>query len=249
MGTWAAGMANPLERNLLFIHTVFHQSIGAILFLHFSLDRNLGNPRLAGMELTDIQRKFVLHWGEMGSMWGVNRTVSQIHALLFAHGKPMHAEELSETLGVARSNVSNSLKELQAWNLVRITHTMGDRRDYFETSVDVWELFRTVVRERKEREFDPTVRVLRELVSSPDFQKEPADAQDRIRSTMELMDKLATWADEMLRLSPGTLDKVLTLGASVQRFVRGDAAATDKSGGKGDKGDDPDAHHASLPMI
>jgi DNA-binding transcriptional regulator GbsR (MarR family) len=195
------------------------------------------------MELTDIQRKFVLHWGEMGSMWGVNRTVSQIHALLFVHGKPIHAEELSDTLGVARSNVSNSLKELQAWNLVRVTHMLGDRRDYFETSVDVWELFRTVVRERKEREFDPTIRVLREIVASPDFQKESADAQDRIRSTMDLMAKLATWADEMLRLSPGTLDKVLTLGASVQKFVRGDAPvpATGK--------DDPDAHHASLPMI
>ncbi len=195
------------------------------------------------MELTDIQRKFVLHWGEMGSMWGVNRTVSQIHALLFVHGKPIHAEELSDTLGVARSNVSNSLKELQAWNLVRVTHMLGDRRDYFETSVDVWELFRTVVRERKEREFDPTIRMLREIVASPDFQKESADAQDRIRSTMDLMSKLATWADEMLRLSPGTLDKVLTLGASVQKFVRGDAPtpATGK--------DDPDAHHASLPMI
>lgn len=195
------------------------------------------------MELTDIQRKFVLHWGEMGSMWGVNRTVSQIHALLFVHGKPIHAEELSDTLGVARSNVSNSLKELQAWNLVRVTHMLGDRRDYFETSVDVWELFRTVVRERKEREFDPTIRMLREIVASPDFQKESADAQDRIRSTMDLMAKLATWADEMLRLSPGTLDKVLTLGASVQKFVRGDAPAP--TTGK----DDPDAHHASLPMI
>lgn len=192
------------------------------------------------MQLTEIQRKFVLHWGEMGSLWGVNRTVSQIHALLFAHGKPLHAEELSETLNVARSNVSNSLKELQAWNLVRVTHVLGDRRDYFETSVDVWELFRTVVRERKEREFDPTVRVLREIIASPDFASEPADAQDRIRSTMELMAKLGTWADEMLRLSPGTLDKVLTLGASVQKFVRGDA-----SRGK----DDPDAHHASLPML
>ncbi|CAN7558363.1 MarR family transcriptional regulator [Variovorax sp. LjRoot84] len=192
------------------------------------------------MQLTEIQRKFVLHWGEMGSLWGVNRTVSQIHALLFAHGRPLHAEELSETLNVARSNVSNSLKELQAWNLVRVTHVLGDRRDYFETSVDVWELFRTVVRERKEREFDPTVRVLREIIASPDFGKEPADAQDRIRSTMELMAKLGTWADEMLRLSPGTLDKVLTLGASVQKFVRGDA-----NRGK----DDPDAHHASLPML
>ena len=197
------------------------------------------------MELTDVARKFVLHWGEMGSAWGVNRSVAQIHALLFFNGKPLHAEELAETLGIARSNVSTSLRELQNWNLIRATHVLGDRRDYFETSLDVWTLFRTVVRERKEREFDPTVRMLRELVASPDFQKEPADAQDRIRSTMELMDKLATWADEMLRLSPGTLDKVLTLGASVQKFVRGDATPADKSG----KGEDPDAHHASLPMI
>ena len=89
------------------------------------------------MELTDLQRKFVLHWGEMGSLWGVNRTVSQIHALLFVHGKALHAEAISETLNVARSNVSNSLKELQAWNLVRVTHQLGDRRDYFETSVDL----------------------------------------------------------------------------------------------------------------
>ena len=194
------------------------------------------------MELTDIQRKFVLHWGEMGSMWGVNRTVSQIHALLFTRGKPMHAEELSETLNVARSNVSNSLKELQAWNLVRVTHVLGDRRDYFETSVDVWELFRTVVRERKEREFDPTIRVLRELVASPDFQQEPADSQDRIRSTLELMTRLATWADEMLRLSPGTLEKVLSLGASIQRFVRGGA-----NGGAPDER--PDPNQSGLPMI
>jgi DNA-binding transcriptional regulator GbsR (MarR family) len=196
------------------------------------------------MQLTEIQRKFVLHWGEMGSMWGVNRTVSQIHALLFVHGKPLHAEELSETLNVARSNVSNSLKELQAWNLVRVTHVLGDRRDYFETSVDVWELFRTVVRERKEREFDPTVRMLREIIASPGFAGEPPDAQDRIRATMELMAKLGSWADEMLRLSPGTLDKVLTLGASVQKFIRGDPGPA--TGGAKDA---PDAHHPSLPML
>ncbi len=198
------------------------------------------------MELTELQRKFVLHWGEMGSMWGVNRTVSQIHALLFVHGKPLHAEELSETLNVARSNVSNSLKELQAWNLVRVTHMLGDRRDYFETSVDVWELFRTVVRERKEREFDPTTRMLREIVAHPDFVREPADAQDRIRATMELMAKLGAWADEMLRLSPGTLDKVLSLGASVQRFVRGDATAATADARK--PGED-DHLQGGLPMI
>lgn len=175
------------------------------------------------MQLTDTARRFVIHWGEMGTAWGVNRTVAQIHALLFFHGRPLHAEELCETLGVARSNVSNSLKELLNWNLIRTTHVLGDRRDYFETSTDVWELFRTVVRERKEREFDPTVRMLRDLVAQPGFAEEAADAQDRVRETLQLMQSLGAWADEMLRLTPSTLDKVLRMGASVQKFVRGDA--------------------------
>jgi DNA-binding transcriptional regulator GbsR (MarR family) len=173
------------------------------------------------MELTDVARKFVVHWGEMGSAWGVNRTVSQIHALLFFHGRPLHAEEISETLGVARSNVSNSLKELVSWKLIRTTQMLGDRRDYFETSSDVWELFRTVVRERKEREFDPTTRMLADLVAQPGFADESPDAQDRVRETLKLMQALGSWSDEMLRLSPSTLEKVLRLGASVQKFVRG----------------------------
>lgn len=173
------------------------------------------------MELSDVARKFVVHWGEMGSAWGVNRTVSQIHALLFFHGRPLHAEEIAETLGVARSNVSNSLKELLNWKLVRTTQMLGDRRDYFETSQDVWELFRTVIRERKEREFDPTIGVLNELVNQPGFDKESPDAQDRVRETLKLMQSLGSWSDEMLRLSPATLEKVLRMGASIQKFVRG----------------------------
>ncbi|WIV99749.1 GbsR/MarR family transcriptional regulator [Kinneretia aquatilis] len=173
------------------------------------------------MELSEVARKFVVHWGEMGNAWGVNRTVAQIHALLFFHGRPLHAEEIADTLTVARSNVSTSLKELQNWNLIRVAHVLGDRRDYFETSVDVWELFRTIVRERKEREFDPTVRVLGELVADPSFQTEAADTQDRVREALRFMDTLGAWSEEMLRLSPTTLEKVLKLGASVQKFVRG----------------------------
>jgi DNA-binding transcriptional regulator GbsR (MarR family) len=173
------------------------------------------------MELSDVARKFILHWGEMGAVWGVNRTVAQIHALLFFHGKPLHAEDITETLGVARSNVSTSLKELQNWNLIRATHVLGDRRDYFETSLDVWQLFRTIIRERKEREFDPTVRALEAMVAMPGFDGEAPDAQDRVRETLRLMSTLSSWSDEMLRLSPSTLEKVLRLGASVQRFVRG----------------------------
>lgn len=174
------------------------------------------------MELTETARRFVVHWGEMGTAWGVNRTVAQIHALLFFHGRPLHADDIAQTLVVARSNVSNSLKELLNWNLIRTTHVLGDRRDYFETSLDVWELFRTIVRERKEREFDPTVRVLQELVSTPDFEQESPDAQDRVRETLRFMQTLGTWSEEMLRLSPPTLEKVMRLGASVQKFVRGD---------------------------
>lgn len=175
------------------------------------------------MKLTETARRFVVHWGEMGTAWGVNRTVAQIHALLFFHGRPLHADDIAQTLVVARSNVSNSLKELLNWNLIRTTHVLGDRRDYFETSLDVWELFRTIVRERKEREFDPTVRVLQELVSTPGFEQESPDAQDRVRETLRFMQTLGTWSEEMLRLSPPTLEKVMRLGASVQKFVRGDS--------------------------
>lgn len=172
------------------------------------------------MELTETGRRFVLHWGEMGTVWGVNRTVAQIHALLFFHGQPLHAEAISDTLGAARSNVSTSLKELQNWNLVRVTHLLGDRRDYFETVGDVWELFRIIVRERKQREFDPTVRLLQELVKQPAFENEPADVQDRLRESLRFMESLGAWSSEMLRLTPGTLEKVLRMGATVQRFLR-----------------------------
>lgn len=172
------------------------------------------------MELSETGRRFIVHWGEMGNAWGVNRTVSQIHALLFFHGKPLTAEEISETLAAARSNVSTSLKELLNWQLVRITHVLGDRRDFFETSHDVWELFRTIVRERREREFAPTMRVLNELVADPSFTSEAPDAQDRIRETLRFMESLGTWTEEMLRLTPSTLEKVMRMGAKVQKFMR-----------------------------
>lgn len=183
------------------------------------------------MELTPIAQKFVLHWGEMGTRWGVNRTVSQIHALLYITGKPLHAEEIADTLGVARSNVSTSLKELQNWKLVKLAPIMGERRDHFETSLDVWELFRTVVRERKNREFDPTIDTLRECLASPEIAQEDKATQQRIAETLALMETVTTWTDEMLRLEPATLMKLLKMGASVQKFVRGEP----KNGGKAGK--------------
>lgn len=171
------------------------------------------------MKLNPVSQRFVLHWGEMGSKWGVNRTVSQIHALLYLAGKPMAADEIAETLEVARSNVSNSLKELQNWNLIHVVHVMGDRRDHFETSTDVWELFRTVVRERKEREFDPTIGVLRDCLASSDLTKEDTATQLRIKETLSLMESLSTWGDQMLKLDPATLMKVMKLGAKIQNLL------------------------------
>jgi DNA-binding transcriptional regulator GbsR (MarR family) len=162
----------------------------------------------------------VLHWGEMGSRWGVNRTVAQIHALLFVHGAPLAAEDIAETLNVARSNVSNSLRELMSWNLVRTTHIMGDRRDFFETSGDVWELMRVIVRERKLREFDPTVSMLAQTLADPELASEPIERQRRIRETHALMNSLSTWTDDMLKLEPSFLMKLMRLGSKIQRFFQ-----------------------------
>ena len=168
--------------------------------------------------MSPITERFVLHWGEMGTRWGVNRTVSQIHALLFVNGAPLTAEDIAETLGVARSNVSNSLRELQNWNLVRITHILGDRRDFFETSTDPWVLMRVIVRERKLREFDPTVGVLASAIADPAFAREPLERQQRIRDTHALMHSLGSWTDEMLQMEPSTLSKLLKLGSKIQKF-------------------------------
>jgi DNA-binding transcriptional regulator GbsR (MarR family) len=179
---------------------------------------------MPAMELSPTLSRFVLHWGEMGTRWGVNRTVAQIHALLFITGRPMHAEEIADTLQVARSNVSTSIRELQGWKLIRLVHIPGDRRDHFETSTQVWELLRTVVRERQQREIAPTITVLQELLADPAINKDPAAAKLRIKETLELLETLTAWSDEMLRLDTETLTKVLRLGARIKKLLGRDAA-------------------------
>ncbi|MBS1160779.1 MAG: hypothetical protein H6R15_3198 [Proteobacteria bacterium] len=172
------------------------------------------------MELKPVSERFILHWGEMGSRWGVNRTVAQIHALLYLAGRPMEAEEIATTLGVARSNVSNSLKELQSWKLVHIVHLRGDRRDHFETSTDVWELFKLIVEGRRQREIDPTITALKSFLNNPELANEEAGAQARIKETLEFIEILTAWSDEMLRLKPETLMKMLGVGAKISRTIR-----------------------------
>ncbi|KAG1243660.1 hypothetical protein G6F68_015746 [Rhizopus microsporus] len=136
------------------------------------------------MKLTPIAERFILHWGEMGSRWGVNRTVAQIHALLYLLGRPVPAEEIADTLGVARSNVSNSLKELQAWRLARVVHVMEDRRDPIATSPDIWELFKLIVEGRRQREIDPTLTMLRDSLASPEIENESRATEQRVRETL-----------------------------------------------------------------
>lgn len=174
------------------------------------------------MELTTVTERFILHWGEMGARWGVNRTVAQIHALLYLAERPLAADEIAETLSVARSNVSTSLKELQAWRLVKVVHVMGDRRDHFDTSKDVWELFKLIVAGRKQREIDPTLAVLGEILASTELMKEPAGTRRRIEETQAFIRTLTDWSDEMLRVEPETLMKVLKLGSRIRGLVRRD---------------------------
>jgi DNA-binding transcriptional regulator GbsR (MarR family) len=164
--------------------------------------------------------RFVLHWGEMGTRWGVSRTVSQIHALLFLLGRPMHAEEIAAVLQVARSNVSTSLRELQNWDLARVTHLAGDRRDHFETAQDPWDLMRTIVGRRKEREFDPTVDFLRGCMESRNLAREDPQVQKRLRETLAMMEALSAWAGQMLSMDNAALKRLLKLGARVQALLK-----------------------------
>jgi DNA-binding transcriptional regulator GbsR (MarR family) len=142
--------------------------------------------------LSPTAEKFVLHWGEMGARWGINRTVAQIHGLLYLSPEPLNAERISDLLSVARSNVSTSLRELQNWRLVKIVHVLGDRRDHFETSKDVWDLFRTVMQERKRREIDPTLDLIRECVAGMD--NDPHLHADERKALIAMKDFLETAA-------------------------------------------------------
>ena len=166
--------------------------------------------------LTPVAQKFILHWGEMGTKWGINRTVAQVHALLFLSPKPVPADEIARTLAVARSNVSTSLRELQGWGIVRVVHVLGDRRDHFETTKDAWEIFRTVSEERKRREIDPTLRVLsecvQELKSSP---QGDAYTRDRLESMLEFLTTMTGLFEEILRMPVGALKGVGKLRGKV----------------------------------
>ncbi len=182
--------------------------------------------------LPPLSRQFVAHFGEMGSRWGINRTVGQIYALLFIAQRAIHADEIAETLEFSRSNVSMGLKELQSWRLVRLKHQPGDRREYFEAPADVWEIFRVLAEERRRREIEPTLSMLRmALLETPTTDAE-RHAQQRMREMYDLIDRLMTWFDDVQKLAPETAMQLMGMGATVTRVLELKDRMTGKSARK-----------------
>ena len=172
------------------------------------------------MHLTDTMQRYIVHWGEMGSRWGMNRSVAQIHALLYLAERPLNADEICETLGIARSNVSNGLKELMAWDLVQVAHVLGDRRDFFTAQHDTWEVIRVIMEGRKRRELDPTLAALRECAAQLEKDKEtPAAVRDRILTQLEFLETLTRWYDSVKRLPRKTLLKMMRMGERIAKVI------------------------------
>jgi DNA-binding transcriptional regulator GbsR (MarR family) len=169
--------------------------------------------------LTPLVRAFVGHFGEMGSRWGINRTVGQIYALIYVAPQALNADEIAEALEFSRSNVSMGLKELQAWRLVRLLHRPGDRREYFEAPGDAWSVFRTLVEERRRREIEPTLSMLRNALLESPTTPEDRVAQDRMRDMHDLIELTSGWFDDVQRLDRRTLTQLLKMGAKVQRLL------------------------------
>lgn len=172
------------------------------------------------MPMPPVLEKVVLHWGEMGARWGVNRSVAQIHALLWLTGRAMTAEEISETLGIARSNASTSLEELQSYRLVTLVHMIGDRRNYYEVKGDTWDVVQAIVDERKKREIDPTLAVLRDAKALADGDTStPAEVRARLEEILGFIERMTGWYEQMRRVPRPTLQRLIRLGAGIVRFV------------------------------
>lgn len=171
------------------------------------------------MDLPPLIQAFVLHFGEMGSRWGINRTVGQIYALLYVSPEPLNAEQIVAALGVSRSNVSMGLRELQAWGLAVPKHVPDDRRDHFTTPGDVWEILRILAEERKKREVDPTLSVLRELLMQTPASEAERHAQARMAEMHGLIEQLTNWYEDVKRLETERLAQLLSLGSRVVRLL------------------------------
>lgn len=185
------------------------------------------------MNLTPLIQTFVLHFGEMGSRWGINRTVGQIYALLYVAREPLNADEIAEALGFSRSNVSMGLKELESWRLTRVQHKPGDRREYFSAPEDIWTIFRTLAEERRKREVDPTLSMLREALMQSTAGAEDQHAQKRMREMHDLIELTTTWFNDVQKMEPKNLVSLMKLGGRVQKFLEMKDKLKLVAGGKG----------------
>ena len=172
------------------------------------------------MNLSPAVEKYVLHWGEMGTRWGTNRTVAQIQALLYLSPRPLRADEIVDCLSVARSNVSTSIRELQSYDLVKMTHMLGDRRDYFESLSDVWELFRVIIEQRKQRELNPTLSMLRTCAVEVTDEKDTDEVtKQRIRNMLQFVETTSDWYEQIQEIPTSTLQKIMKLGVKITGFL------------------------------
>ncbi|MES2317301.1 MAG: GbsR/MarR family transcriptional regulator [Pseudomonadota bacterium] len=171
------------------------------------------------VNLTPLAQKFILHFGEMGSRWGINRTVGQMYALLYVLGKPLNADDIAEHLQFSRSNVSMGLKELQSWRLVKLLHLPNDRREYFEPPKDVWDIFKALLEERRRREVEPTLSMLRDALLETPSTEIDIVAQQRMREMYELIELSSSWFDDVQRLSPDTLTSLMKMGSTVGKLL------------------------------
>ncbi len=171
------------------------------------------------MNLAPLTQRFVLHFGEMGSRWGINRTVGQIYALLYVSPRPLNADEIGEGLAFSRSNVSMGLKELQSWNLVRLQHLPNDRREYFSAPEDVWAIFRTLAEERRKREIDPTLSMLRDALMEQPSNRDDIHAQARMKQMHDLIELMTLWLADVQKMDSGTLASLMKMGAKVQKLL------------------------------
>ena len=172
------------------------------------------------MNLPPLIQSFVLHFGEMGSHWGINRTVGQIYALLYVSDKPLHADDIVEAIGCSRSNTSMALKELQAWRLVKLQHIPGDRREYFSTPEDVWAIFKTLAEERQKREVEPTLTMLRGAIMTHTDGEAERHAQARMNEMYQLIELVTKWFADIRDMDVETLEKLMKLGSQVGKVLQ-----------------------------
>ena len=173
------------------------------------------------MQLSPSVEKYVLHWGEMGTRWGTNRTVAQIQALLYLSPEPLRADQIVDALSVARSNVSTSIRELQSYGLVRMTHVLGDRRDYYESLHDVWDLFRAIIDQRKQRELNPTLSMLRKVSEEVDAESDTHPlTRERIHNMLKFVETVSDWYEQINDIPTSTLTKLMKLGKGITKLTK-----------------------------